>query len=186
MTRRGGPSQNVFLSHYRGEWSSKARALNRGHPRCRECGIGQRVVCSAARMARDEITDQRAEELKRQVERGFNERDPKLIEDLLADHLVDHNQLLGGVDLRQRMARVLGAFEDAELTIDDYIFQGIAVAWRWTIRGTHSRRIMGMEPTGKQVAISGLSAAVMRNGKIMEHWEFSDDAGLMAQLEADR
>jgi hypothetical protein len=81
-------------------------------------------------MARDEITRERAEELRRQVERGFNERDPKLIEELLADHLVDHNQLLGGVDLRQRMARVLEAFEDAELTIDDYIFQGNAVAWR--------------------------------------------------------
>jgi predicted ester cyclase len=44
---------------------------------------------------------------------------------------------------------------------------------------------MGIEPTGKRVAVSGLSAAVMRNGKILEHWEFSDDAGLMAQLEAD-
>lgn len=136
-------------------------------------------------MARDQITKESTEELKRQVERGFNERDPKLIEDLLADHLVDHNRLLGGVDLRQRMARVLEAFEDAELTIDDYIFQGNAVAWRWTIRGTHSRRIMGVEPTGKRVAVSGLSAAVIRTGKILEHWEFSDDAGLMAQLRAD-
>jgi hypothetical protein len=81
-------------------------------------------------MARDEITKERAEELRGRVEGGFNERDPKLIEELLADHLVDHNQLLGGVDLRQRMARVLGAFGDAELTIDDYIFQGNAVAWR--------------------------------------------------------
>jgi predicted ester cyclase len=125
-------------------------------------------------MARDEITDERAEELKRHVERGFNERDPKLIEELLADHVVDHTQLLGGVDLRQRTARVLEAFEDAELTIDDYISQGNAVAWRWTIRGTHSRRIMGMEPTGKRVAVSGLSAAVIRKGKILE---FSDDAG---------
>jgi predicted ester cyclase len=58
------------------------------------------------------------------------------------------------------------------------------VARPWTIRGTHSRRIMGIEPTGKRVAISGLSAAVIRKGKIVEHWEFSDDAGLMAQLEA--
>jgi len=81
-------------------------------------------------MARDEISRQRAEALERQVERGFNEHDPKLIEELLADHLVDHNQVLGELDLRQRMARALEAFEDAELTIDDYIFQGNAVAWR--------------------------------------------------------
>jgi predicted ester cyclase len=43
---------------------------------------------------------------------------------------------------------------------------------------------MEIEPTGRPVAVSGLSAAVIRNGKILEHWEFSDDAGLMAQLEA--
>jgi hypothetical protein len=46
-------------------------------------------------MARDEITKERAEELKRQVERGFNERAPKLIEELLADHLVDPTSCSG-------------------------------------------------------------------------------------------
>jgi predicted ester cyclase len=145
-----------------------------------------RVELGVPAMTRDEITREQAEDLKHQVERGFNLRDTRLIEELLADHLVDHNQVLGGVDLRQRMARVLEVFEDAELTIDDYLFQGTAMAWRWTIRGTHSKRVLGVEPTGRRVTISGLSAAVVRNGKIVEHLEFSDDAGLMAQLEAGR
>jgi predicted ester cyclase len=135
-------------------------------------------------MAPHGFTKERAEELKRLVERGFNERDPKLIEELLADRLIDHNTLLGGVDLRQRMARVLEAFEDAQLSIDEYIFQGNAAAWKWTIRGTHTKEIMGVRPTGKPVALSGLSAAVMQNGKILQHWEFSDDRSLLAQLEA--
>jgi steroid delta-isomerase-like uncharacterized protein len=134
-------------------------------------------------MAREEFTKKRAEELKRLVERGFNERDPKVIEELLADRLIDHNTLLGGADLRQRMARALEAFDDAQLTIDEYIFQGNAAAWRWTIRGTHTKEIMGVKPTGKRVALSGLSAAVMENGKIIQHWEFSDDTSLLAQLE---
>jgi predicted ester cyclase len=135
-------------------------------------------------MAREELTKERAEELKRLVERGFNERNPKIIEELLADRLIDHNTLLGGVDLRQRIARVLDAFEDAQLTIDEYIFQGNAAAWRWTVRGTHTKEIMGVQPTGKRVALSGLSAAVLENGKIIQHWEFSDDISLLAQLEA--
>lgn len=135
-------------------------------------------------MTPDELTRARAEELKRQLERGFNERNPRLIEELLADNLIDHNHLLGGVDIRQRMARVFEAFADAELTVDEFIFQGNAVAWRWTIRGTHDKRIMGVEPSGKKVALSGLSAAVYQNGKIIEHWEFSDDQSLLAQLEA--
>jgi predicted ester cyclase len=58
------------------------------------------------------------------------------------------------------------------------------VAWRCTIRGTHTKRIMGIEPTGRTVSISGLSAAIIQRGKVVEHWEFSDDQALMAQLEA--
>jgi predicted ester cyclase len=97
---------------------------------------------------------------------------------------MDHNVLLGGIDLRQRLETVLEAFDDARLTIDEYIFQGNAVAWTWTIRGTHTKRILTFEPTWKQVSFSGLSAAVLQNGKVVQHWEFSDDPSLVAQLEA--
>jgi steroid delta-isomerase-like uncharacterized protein len=131
-----------------------------------------------------ELTREFAEDLKSRIERGFNERKPEVIEAVLADRLIDHNVLLGGVDLRQRMARVQQAFEDARLSIDEYIVQGNAAAWRWTIHGTHTQRIMGIEPTGKVLSISGLSAAIIQNGKVVEHWEFSDDQTLLAQLEA--
>jgi predicted ester cyclase len=82
------------------------------------------------------------------------------------------------------MARVQQAFEDARLEIAEYIVQGGAIAWRWTIRGTHTKRVMGIEPTGKEATISRLSAAVVVKGKIAEHWEFSDDQSVLAQLQA--
>ncbi|HKX24755.1 MAG TPA: ester cyclase [Actinomycetota bacterium] len=135
-------------------------------------------------MASQDISKDVAEDLKRRVERGFNERNPSLIEGLLADRLMDHNVLLGGIDLRQRLGRVLEAIEDATLSIDDYIFQGNAIAWQWTIEGTHSKRLLTYEPTGRKISVSGLSAAVLQNGKVVQHWEFSDDAHLQAQLEA--
>lgn len=135
-------------------------------------------------MTREDITKEIAEDLKRRVERGFNERNPKLIEELLADRLMDHNVLLGGIDLRQRLARVVEAIEDAQLSIDEYIFQGNAIAWKWTIRGTHTRPLLTFQPTGKKLSVSGLSAAVLLNGKVVQHWEFSDDTHLQAQLEA--
>lgn len=135
-------------------------------------------------MTSHQVTPEFAEELKARVEQGFNERNPAIIERLLSPQLIDHNKLLGGVDLRQRMARVQEAFEDARLEINEYIVQGSAVAWRWTIRGTHSNRIMGVEPTGREVTVSGLSAAVVVNGRIVEHWEFSDDQSVLAQLQA--
>jgi steroid delta-isomerase-like uncharacterized protein len=135
------------------------------------------------RVPHHQITPEMVEDIKARAERGFNERDPRVIEELLAPHLIDHNRLLGGVDLRQRMARVLQAFEDARFAVTDYIVQGNAVAWRWTIRGTHTRTIMGIEPTGKVVEIAGLSAAVLKDGKVVEHWEFSDDQSVLAQLQ---
>jgi predicted ester cyclase len=52
------------------------------------------------------------------------------------------------------------------------------------IQGTHTKRVMGVETTGHEVTISGLSAAVIQNGKVVEHWEFSDDLSVMAQLQA--
>jgi hypothetical protein len=81
-------------------------------------------------MTSQDITKDVAEDLKRRVERGFNERNAKLIEELLADRLMDHNMLRGGIDLRQRLSRVLEAIEDATLSIDEYIFQGNAIAWK--------------------------------------------------------
>jgi steroid delta-isomerase-like uncharacterized protein len=131
-----------------------------------------------------EITREMAEDYKGRMERGFNQRDPKLIEELLSPNLIDHNRLLGGVDLRQRMARVQEAFDDAELYVDEYIVQGNAVAWRWTIRGTHTKPIMGVDPTGRTIQISGLSAAIFKDGKVLEHWEFSDDQSVLAQVQA--
>lgn len=135
-------------------------------------------------MPQHEITEEQAEDLKKRVEKAFNARDTKAIEDLLGDRMVDHNVLLGGVDLRQRMSRALEAFPDAVFSIDQYIFQGNAAAWRWSITGAHTQDIMGIKPTGKKVTLSGLSAAVLKDGRIIQHWEFSDDQGLLAQLEA--
>jgi predicted ester cyclase len=129
------------------------------------------------------LTKEQVEDYAKRIERGFNERDPRLIEELLSPHLVDHNRLLGGVDLRQRMARVLEAVEDARYSVEEVIVEGNAVAWRWSITGTHTNPIMGVTPTGKAITISGLSAAVLKDGKVMEHWEFSDDQSVLAQLE---
>jgi predicted ester cyclase len=101
-------------------------------------------------MTHHEITDELARDLKERVEPAFNDRDIQAIEGLLGDHLVDHNVLLAGVDLRQRMARALEAFPDAEFSIDQYTFQGNAAAWRWSIRGPTPRRSWGWSPQGKR------------------------------------
>ena len=134
-------------------------------------------------MSHHRITEQEAERYKAQVEQGFNQRDTRLIEQLLGPHLVDHNVLLGGADIRQRIAITQDALEDAEFTIEEYIFEGNAIAWKWSVSGTHTKPIMNIPATGKKVTVRGLSAGIIKNGQLISHWEFSDDASLIAQLE---
>jgi predicted ester cyclase len=134
-------------------------------------------------MPHHQISKKDAERYKEQVEKGFNQRDTKLIENLLGPHLIDHNVLLGGADIRQRIAFAQDALTDAEFEIEEYIFEGSAIAWRWKVTGTHTKSVMNIEPTGKTITIRGLSAGVIKNGQVTSHWEFSDDASLLAQIE---
>ena len=118
----------------------------------------------------------------KRIEKGFNDRDPSLIESVLGPHLVDHSELLGRMDLRQRIARVQEAFPDAKYSTLDHLIEGSAVAWRWQIEGTHTTEIMGKDPTGKRVVLKGLSVAVVKNERVVEHWEFADLQDLFDQI----
>jgi hypothetical protein len=62
-------------------------------------------------------------------------------------------------------------------------FHGNTLAWR-TITGTPTKPLLTFQPTGKTITVSGLSAVVLQKGKVVQHWELSDDAQLQAPLEA--
>ncbi len=128
------------------------------------------------------LTDDIVTDFIRKGESAFNNRNTKELEELIADHLIDHSVLLGGVDLRQRLARVQTAFPDAKYQVKDYLIDGSAVAWRWSIEGTHEKDIMGIDPTGRRVTINGLSVAVIEHNKIVQHWEFIDYDAFMTDL----
>jgi predicted ester cyclase len=97
---------------------------------------------------------------------------------------MDHSKYMGGVDLRQRLQLVWQAMPDARLTVDDYVVQGNTFACRWRIEGTHEGQIWSVPPSGKRVALRGISLAYVQDGKATEYWEFPDVPGLIQQLEA--
>jgi SnoaL-like polyketide cyclase len=59
--------------------------------------------------------------------------------------------------------------------------QGHAVAWRWRISGTHTNRILNIEPTAKPIELAGFGVAVSVNDKVVEHDEFTDLPGPLRQ-----
>jgi steroid delta-isomerase-like uncharacterized protein len=74
------------------------------------------------------------------------------------------------------------AFRGLHVTIDDMVADGDRVACRFTARGVHGGEFMGIPPTGKEIAMTGIEIFRLRDGKITELWGEANLMGLMQQL----
>jgi predicted ester cyclase len=55
---------------------------------------------------------------------------------------------------------------------------------RWSCRGVHKGDLNGIAPTGKQIAITGVSVVRFTGGKMVEGWINWDALAMMQQLGA--
>jgi len=133
------------------------------------------------------------EEMKHQylevVERVFNAHRPEAIAPYLHPDFVDHASLgepfEGTPDLDELAAdwqQIFVAFPDVHFTIDHLVAEGDKVMSMWTMRGTHQARFFGIEATGNSVVLGGGDVLRFADGKMIEHWDFFDVAGLYRQL----
>jgi steroid delta-isomerase-like uncharacterized protein len=83
---------------------------------------------------------------------------------------------------KKRVTLYRTAFADLRLTIEDIIAEGETVVARWSCRGAHRGDLNGIAPTGKQVALSGITITRFANGKMVEGYVNWDALGLMQQL----
>jgi steroid delta-isomerase-like uncharacterized protein len=74
------------------------------------------------------------------------------------------------------------AFHDLHVTIDDIMADGDKVTARFTARGMHKGEFMGLPPTGKAIAMTGIEIFRVKDGKITELWGEANLMGLMQQL----
>ena len=124
--------------------------------------------------------------LVRRFFEAFNAGDLDGVAALFAPHAVVHNS--GAPDplnlegFRQLAAIFLAAFPAGKHTIEDMIGEGDKVVTRITYRGTHTGDLMGIPPTGKQVAVSAMTIDQITNGNIVETWRLFDQLGMMQQL----
>jgi predicted ester cyclase len=132
------------------------------------------------------LTKAQVEKLARAVERGFGEEDLHSMEEVVADHLLEHSSTLGHKDFRERVEMIRAIVADPRFHVDEIVAQGNLVAWRWHITGTHTGKWMGFEPTGKELTLSGISVDRFEDGRSAERWEFPDLVELAAQLEAQK
>jgi len=133
-----------------------------------------------------------AEENKALVLRWFAELDQRnlaIIDELLPVDYVDHNPPLpdlppGREGVWQASLALAAAFPDAVHIIEEQTAEGDKVMTRLTVRATFVGEMLGFQPTGKIVEVSGVAVHRVVDGQLVEHWAHADMAGFMHQIGA--
>ncbi len=84
--------------------------------------------------------------------------------------------------LKQDVTRNHAAFPEMQITVEDMIAEGDKVVVRWIGHGTHKGEFLGIAPSGEQVTFRGVNIVRIAGGKVVEHWDYNDQLGLMQQL----
>jgi steroid delta-isomerase-like uncharacterized protein len=124
--------------------------------------------------------------LTRQFYERFNAGDLTLVDDLVADDFVEHEQLPGleptKAGLRQLFEGFHAAFRDGKFEVDDCIADGDIVAVRVRMTGTHEGEFMGVPATGRTIEVGVADFLRFDHGMVVEHWGVMDTGALMQQL----
>lgn len=125
--------------------------------------------------------------MMRVYEEIFSQGDLDLIDELLADDFVEHEELPPGIppgkgSPRALVAMMHGAFPDFHVTVEEMLQDGDKVITRARFSGTHQGEFMGIPPTGRTFDIAVIDIVEFRDGKGVAHWGVMDQAAMMQQL----
>jgi steroid delta-isomerase-like uncharacterized protein len=112
-----------------------------------------------------------------------------VIDELIASDYVGYDPanpepVRGPEGVKEFVSSYLAAFPDVRITVEQQLGEGDLVATRWTARGTHKGELMGIQPTGKQASVTGLTLSRLVGGKIVEEHTNWDTLGMLQQLDA--
>ncbi|MCB9510309.1 MAG: ester cyclase [Deferribacteres bacterium] len=116
----------------------------------------------------------------------FNKGNVAIIDELLADHFVEHEEMpglaKGKEGVKQFFSMFRNAFPDLQANVEMMFAKDDKVVTYFVMTGTHKGEFMGMAATGKSISIKGIDIIRFENGKAVEHWGLTDSAAMMQQL----
>ncbi|WP_427133511.1 ester cyclase [Pseudarthrobacter sp. S9] len=113
-----------------------------------------------------------------------------LIDELTADHYLDHEEALPGQPpgkdgVRFFVNAIRTAFPDIKVkSIEPSLADGKLEACHVILTGTHQGEMAGLAATGKSVEFGTTDIIRVENGKVAEHWGTTDNLGIMQQIGA--
>ena len=125
-------------------------------------------------------------EIMRRAYRAIGEGDVKVLGELMADDVIEHEEFPGLEPTKEGVLGFFeilrGAFPDLTMTPEDMVGEGDKVCVRGTMAGTHSGDFMGIPATGHAVSVAFYDLMRLQNGQIVEHWGLTDSETMMRQL----
>ncbi|MCB0996799.1 MAG: ester cyclase [Acidimicrobiales bacterium] len=124
--------------------------------------------------------------VRRLVDELVNGGRLELFDEVLSEDFVAHGVGPGlppGPDGMRALVRTWRrAFPDWQDTIHELVANDELVSFRITARGTHTGRLLDIEPTGEPVEWEMLEMVRVRDGRICEQWGHSNFHEVVARL----
>jgi steroid delta-isomerase-like uncharacterized protein len=125
----------------------------------------------------------------RLFEEVWNRKKLSVLSELVTSDYAHHDAqspaVQRGVEAYTELVRLyLNAFPDLRFTIQDEIEAGDKLVTRWKVDATQDGDLPGIRRTGRRVALTGITIAQFRNGKMAESWNNWDALIMMQQLGA--
>lgn len=114
------------------------------------------------------------------IERGFNQGDLSVADEVCAQKLAEHEYLAltdipGPEILKGQIREARGSLSGFSLAIEDIVESGDKVWARMVGRGTDPR-------SGKQITMTVIDICRFQDGRLVEHWGVPDRFALLHQL----
>jgi len=131
-----------------------------------------------------------AEQNKALVRRMFEARvklDLDAVDEILAPDFVSHSRMVpgqqpGGEGLKQAITEFAAALSNRRFLVEEQVAEEDKVVTRFLVRAIHDRaELMGVAPTGREVAYRSIFIHRISEGKIAEEWR--EGGGLVKQTQ---
>ena len=141
--------------------------------------VERRPACT---LKGDKATAANRAVVRRFIEEVLGRGDFAALNALTAPDCIDHAGAPGPAAIAQFLAPWRVAIPDLVITIDSLVAAGDRVAARWTLRGTHRGPFLGLPPTDRPVAVTGMELYRLAAGTIVERWAIVDTPGAGERL----
>jgi predicted ester cyclase len=118
---------------------------------------------------------------------ALNARDTSSFPEIHTESYIQHSgRSASGLAAQiENFRGIFGRMPDLQVRVEDSIFAGDRIVARMSYAATHTQPLAGIAPTGRRFTLRTIDIWRVEDGKLAEHWDLVDFAGLQRQLRGE-